>query len=109
MTASSLEGDDRRRYRRFPLSVPCYLITPKGGRIDGSIRDISRNGVYMRSEDLLPAGSECTLVVLSGPGTEVEVSGHVLRAESDGMALDFRSLDGASFERLQDLILSHMQ
>ena len=81
----------------------------KAHRIDGSIRDISRNGVYMRCEDTLAVESVCTLVVLSGPGTEVEVTSHVLRIESDGMALDFRGLDGASFERLQDLILSHMQ
>jgi hypothetical protein len=99
--------DERREFTRIvrPLEVDVLSDHP----IAGMTRDLSMNGLYVAAKFQLKVGTlvTCTLYVDGREGTvRITASGVVSRSTGDGMAVEFRELEGVdSFEHLQRLLL----
>lgn len=58
---TSSDAVDRRVSRRFPLDVPCELITSRSDRLAGRLIDLSKEGARISGVSGLDQGQACTL------------------------------------------------
>lgn len=58
---TSSDAVDRRVSRRFPLDVPCELITNRSDRLAGRLIDLSKEGARISGVSGLDQGQACTL------------------------------------------------
>ncbi len=102
-------GRDQRRNVRAPFETR-VTITPLDGQ--GTItatrtRDISLKGLYCYSPITLPQGTRCKIYIellgLQEP-LAVQVIGHVIRDDEEGMALFFDEIDLESFHHLKNIL-----
>lgn len=67
-------------------------------------RDLSMNGVFVESENPLPSGTDCDIVVHRTGAEGVRVSGRVARNTTTGFAVEFLEVDLASYGQLRDAV-----
>ena len=83
---------ERRKSFRFPLNtrVFCHI---KDKIYQGTVSDLSITGLYMKTTDIPPISSECSLeIVLQGDHsclTIHEIEGVILRVDENGAGIQF--------------------
>ncbi len=99
---------NQRQQTRVPFSTQVALTTPERElTAPGDCRDISMNGIFLRTDERLPLGSLCRLAVcLSGSSSrfELHLGGVVRRHDADGMGIHFTDYDLDSYIHLRNLV-----
>ncbi len=102
------DSGEHRRFLRVATAVEVE-VQGAGGSAQGTTRDISLAGMFVKTDQPIPEGSTCTatLYIDGRAGTmQILVQGEVLRVGSGGMAIGFSALTGLdSWEHLRNLIL----
>lgn len=108
MTAS--DGSDRRKGVRVRFDTGVSLTIESGDRTitaSGDIRDISLNGIFVRTTENLAIDSACN-IRLELSGTEVpivlEMKGKVVRLETSGVGIHFDAMDLDTFMHLKNVV-----
>jgi uncharacterized protein (TIGR02266 family) len=92
--------EDRRENTRVPVALP-VLYMSDSLTFESQARDLSRGGMFIRTELLDPVGTPCMLTVLPDGGAAVVMQGtvaHVVESRSDrqgrppGLGVKFTSL-----------------
>lgn len=105
---SDLKNEERRRDVRVDFETEVILRV--GGievKADGSSRDLSLKGMFVKTADPLMTGTRCQVdVKLKGLGEEValEMNGHVVRQEEGGIGILFDSVDLDSYVHLKNIV-----
>lgn len=86
------------------------LLAPEGGEsIDGTLRDVSATGLFVRTDKTLPPGTPCAITVVltdDAEGIGVRARGAIIRIEDEGLAVKIETIVGEnSFEHLRRLIM----
>ena len=85
-------SENRKRYR-IPVNVDVVIRSQdKAHTIFGRTRDISMQGLFVKSVGTVPVGSKCFVeIVAHGRGAEmiVKMSGMVARQENGGYGIEF--------------------
>ena len=108
------DGANRRQFTRVELegvdaaliSGPSTVVTVISDEIEFSsnVADVSMNGVFIRSGELIPAGTKCRVRLSNDAGLLIDVEGEVSRVDADGMAVQFTSLEIDDYQHLQRLV-----
>ena len=98
---------DKREAVRVPVRVPA-LCRSEGFVIDGFVEDLSRTGLFLRSQKLMATGSSAE-ISLNLPGEPpLQLSAEVVRVEHNseraGMGLRF-VIDGQDGRPLANFIM----
>ena len=99
---------ERRQRIRVDFETRIKLtIADREYHAEGSSRDLSLNGVFVRVEAEAKPGQKCRLsIYLSGmvEETALEIEGSVVRLEEGGLAVAFESMGLASFTHLKNIV-----
>ncbi len=115
-TNSDLNGEimvhmNPREFSRIGIDLHVILNLKHGITVEGSANDVSLKGVFLLSEQRADLGSACAVTMLFGDKEtgllELVAEGIVVRHETDGMAVEFTSLDLDTYDHLRNLILAH--
>lgn len=104
-----MQNENERR-QRIRVEFETRIKLTVGDReyhAEGSSRDLSLNGVFIRTDAEVETGSRCRLsIYLSGmvEETALEIEGAVVRVEENGLAVSFESMDLASFTHLKNIV-----
>jgi len=102
----------RRRYRRFPLYRKVRVIC-NGQSQELYSEDISLGGIYLKTKEPFPKGSEVALTLPLEEGTKVHLNGvivytintsHNSMKKPAGIAIEFSTRDTAGIEKLRDYL-----
>ncbi|OCC15866.1 type IV pilus assembly PilZ [Dissulfuribacter thermophilus] len=103
-------GIDKRKNLRVVFKTNCS-VEPINGDLSpfeaDSTKDISLKGMYIETENRLPIGSSCILILkLAGTSSELILSirAKVARADSNGLAFTFEEIDMDSFFHLRNVL-----
>jgi len=103
---------NQRQYSRSKVSIAATL-TPEGGDSFGvEVVDLSMGGVFVRSDQLLKAGSRCQVSMLLGHVKHelpIIADAVVIRAMDAGIALRFESIRLESIPNMQHVIVEHAE
>ena len=103
--------NDANRRRRTRVTFHTRVdIQSTGARImEVESRDLSHKGLSLVGDLPLKAGQGCSLVVhLSVEGEDAPVlrmEGRVVRADREGAAIDFVSMDAETYRHLRNLVI----
>lgn len=116
MVALSIEGfggrmiTDRRSSKRFAGQIG-IISSDEEGLNFAFIKDLSRDGAYIETQKLVPAGAKFSFVVSNGTHNSA-ISSRVVRIKdaffeggASGFGVSFEGLEGASKKLRDDLIL----
>ncbi|MCH8924496.1 MAG: PilZ domain-containing protein [Planctomycetes bacterium] len=108
------DGANRRQFTRVELegidaaliASPSTVVTVISDEIEFSsnVVDVSMNGVFIRSGELIPAGSKCRVRLSNDSGLLIDAEGEVSRVDADGMAVQFTSLEVDDYQHLRRLV-----
>jgi Tfp pilus assembly protein PilZ len=102
----------RRRYRRFPLYRRVHVIC-NGRSRELYSEDISLGGIYIKTKESFPEGSEVALTLPLEEGTQVHLNGVIvytvnMSQESAknpaGMAIEFSTRNNVGIEKLRSYL-----
>ena len=102
----------RRRYRRFPL-YRRVRVTCNGKSRELYSEDISLGGMYIKTREPLPEGSEVAITLPLEEGTQIHLNGVVVYTTSEfqnsmkkppGMAIEFSTRNNAGIETLRSYL-----
>jgi hypothetical protein len=98
-----------RQFTRVPVNMEVEVVAGKSTILGHLTKDVSLNGLFLSSEEKLPAGTDCHLTIFLGgrdSQQRIELRGKVVRVEERGMAFAFQEIMGSdSFAHLRTLIL----
>ena len=102
-------GIDKRRNVRVPFETRVTVTPEQGGGAVTSTKtkDISLKGIYCYSDETFPEGTRCHIRLElrgAGVGLDIEMKGHVVRRDAEGMALFFDEIDIESFSHLKNVL-----
>ena len=103
--------DDSNRRRRTRVNFRTRVdVQATGARLlDVESRDLSHKGLFLIGDLPLKAGQGCMLTVhLVGENETVPVlhmEGHIIRADPEGTAIDFVSMDAETYMHLRNLVI----
>ena len=104
----SNEVNEERRRPRVEFETEIALLSGSSEiRVGGSSKDVSLRGVFIRTEEKLPVGSECKVEIqLTGmvETLRLTINGHVARQETAGMAVIFDSMDLDTYTHLKNIV-----
>lgn len=102
------DNAEKRQGERVSFETKVFLKTSdKEIRVDGSSRDLSMRGLFVKTAEDFHRGSSCDIeVVLSGTidGVVLKMKGTVIRKEPTGVAVYFNSVDIDSYAHLKKLV-----
>jgi uncharacterized protein (TIGR02266 family) len=103
-------AQERRKQPRYPVQMP-VTVTSGPDTLTVLVRDISREAVFVNTEDAFPIGTEVTVTFgLPGKDGPLKVEGRVVRVAAigseggPGMAIRFSELSPAAQVRLDFFI-----
>lgn len=107
---------NRRQFSRIPLSLEADILSGDIPILSGRTKDLSMKGLFLLSQEQLPIGTDCHLVLLSsgrGPSASltsltlgIQVNGTVVRITDSGLGIEFKEIIGQeSFDYLHRLLL----
>jgi len=73
----------------------------------GSSRDLSLNGIYLKTDDDVPVGAECAIEISLFGMTEallLKMQGIIVRKEMSGIGISFNSMDLDSYAHLKNIV-----
>jgi hypothetical protein len=95
-------GRDRRRAERYRIEVP-ILYESEHLTVETVSRDLSANGVFVRTSILDEVSTDCRLVIQGDRGSKVTLTGRVRRVvdssdrgEPLGLGIEFLEIDAAA-------------
>lgn len=101
-------GEDRRLKQRVDFTTQIILrIKDAEIKIGGSSKDISLNGVFIRTSENLPLNESCDVeIILTGAAEPIKLktSGKLVRKESHGVAVAFGTMDLDSYSHLKNIV-----
>lgn len=102
----SPKGLEQRKESRYATRIPVRLLGTQGpGAV---ITDLSRSGVFVRSEQPAQLKDEVTLALTLEPGATLLLNGvvarRVLHGDDKGMGVQFHDLSAATQSRLDALV-----
>lgn len=101
-----------REFSRSHVSLKAELRTQGGLVMVGSVRDVSMKGVWIAYEKALPRSTQVQVTMLLHDVEErhrISARGHVVRADINGVAVEFDEVDSESVTHLQRLVLYNAQ
>ena len=103
------QESNAREFTRVNTRINIVLSTGESKNMNGAVKDVSANGVYVSCEGEAPEGTECHVeIALSEDPAGPVIKGHgrVVRVEADGLAINFTEIIGEdSFVHLRNLVL----
>jgi len=106
--ANANANDELRSFLRVATAIHAE-ISAAGGTVSGLTRDVSIKGVFILTDQLLPEGSTCSVLLrLDGQrsGGGVRATGYVSRAVAEGIAIEFTAVIGLdSWDHLRGLVM----
>ncbi len=100
--------EDKRRKIRVEFRTQVFLTVGASEiHVEGSSRDLSLNGIFIRTEESIPVESKCNVkVILSGmdDGLSLQMQGCIVRNDSSGVAVTFTSMDVDSYTHLKNVV-----
>ena len=100
---------NQREFIRVPVNMEVEVVSGKSTILGQLTKDISMNGLFLSSEEKLPLGTDCYLIIFLGQSKNlhrIKLKAKVIRAEEGGMAFAFQEIMGSdSFTYLRNLIL----
>lgn len=106
-------GRDRRRLRRFHKPIPA-LLAWAGRSAEASVKNLSKEGLFLRCDQLPPAGETVQVVIECPDGDKVEITG-IVRWNTDqypghsrhpGFGMVITPITDTYLEFFADLLLS---
>ena len=104
---------EKRLSRRFPTKIAVYAKDTKGLNF-GVIRDLSRSGAYIETNDLRNVGMDYSFIlsngVISSPVTAkiVRVNNALFEGGQSGLAVDFSENLRPMAKRLRDDLILYL-
>lgn len=99
---------NKRQFTRVDASIKVETKIGDAILAKGVTRNISANGVFIETQNILPKGSEIKIALYladDSPGNSIDIAGSVVRSQSDGMAIQFKKLQIDSLEQLKRIIM----
>ncbi|MBI5523478.1 MAG: PilZ domain-containing protein [Desulfarculus sp.] len=104
-----MDASNRRRRTRVNFRTKVDVQTTGARLVDVESRDLSHKGLYLVGDLPLKAGQGCTLTVhLVGEDENAPVlhmEGRIIRADRQGTAIDFVSMDAETYMHLRNLVI----
>jgi len=106
------DSDDRRRHARYETSIEVDYDAGDDNFLFAYVENISEMGIFIRTDEPLPVGSELTLR-FKPTGSELELAGEVVwinpvREQGDnpnpGMGVRFRDLGAEQREQIVAIV-----
>ena len=84
--------EDHRKHSRRSFDRPILYAT-RNRFFKGTIKDISKGGVFIEAPDMMAVGQRLTLAIPSGrQGRGLKLRGEIVRIDPEGLAIQFRSI-----------------
>jgi len=101
-----METGPQREFTRIPIGVEAKVETADRTILSSETMNVSMKGILVRTEEQLPAGTECEITLYLNHGEiRIEAHGSVVRAYAEGIAIQFDRLNGVeSYEHLRNLV-----
>jgi hypothetical protein len=98
-------GQQNRRYSRVKWGERAR-VTVGDAEASGPVMDISLNGVLVQADLAVTTGTACEVVIPLGEAPEhaIEAEGHVVRRDSQGLAIHFDAMELDSVAHLRQLV-----
>ncbi len=100
---------NRREFTRVRVNILSELRSGASVDINGTLANVSLNGMFLNTEAHLPEEAACNISLLLETGQEtvtIQIEGKVIRNGPWGMAIQFtKILDPESLNHLQNLVL----
>ena len=90
----NLPDDDKehRKHSRRSFDRPILYAT-RNRFFKGTIKDISKGGVFIEAPDMMAVGQRLTLAIPSGrQGGGLKLRGEIVRIDPEGLAIQFKSI-----------------
>jgi hypothetical protein len=97
-----------REFSRSCVRLEVEVVSGDARIASGQTRDVCMKGIFVFSDQRLPVGSRCRIVLRMGdPPSDIhmEADGAVVREEPEGFAVEFAEMDLESFHHLRNLVL----
>jgi PilZ domain len=97
--ASEAVAIERRRNRRFPISLKLRYLLSRSVNGEGQVCDMSSSGLLFQSRELLPIGGSIEVILawpflLNGDcPLQLRIEGRVLRSDRRGTAVRIRNYE----------------
>lgn len=96
---------EQRKHHRVPVNVGVTCIQRDGATFDGSVRDISVGGMFVRyPEEEIPFGTELTLVLRDVAPRELRLPAVVRWSDQHGFGVQFGVIGAYATHALVDLV-----
>ncbi|MBN2123393.1 MAG: PilZ domain-containing protein [Deltaproteobacteria bacterium] len=98
---------ERRRYTRIPFRVEAEVKIKEILYKVETLENLSIGGCLLPLRQEIQTGTPCEITILlvgTNPQTHVKVEGHVLRADTDNVAIRFTHIDPDSLLHLKSII-----
>jgi hypothetical protein len=79
---------DKRIYRRKPYSGHIFFVA-RNGFNEGTLKDVSRSGLFINSKARLPTGEIITMALPFLYGKNDKCKGQIMRSTRDGFGIEF--------------------
>ena len=87
-----IHAEDHRKHTRRSFDRPVLYAT-RNRFFKGTIKDISKGGVFIEAPDMMAVGQHLTLAIPSGgQGRGLKLKGKIVRIDPNGLAIRFRSV-----------------
>lgn len=96
-------GEEKRRRSRVSAQFDAYAYV-EGAKLPLVTHNISMKGALFDREPRLAKGQDCTLVFTLSKDVRVRLKGRVVRADDEGTAIDFESMDEQAFFHLRNMV-----
>lgn len=104
----SIDADDRRKKIRVDFRTEIIIQAgTKEFHVTGSSKDLSVSGIFVKTEQSIPPHTGCRVkIVLSGMSEPLtlQIEGRVVRSNTTGVAISFRSMDLDSYTHLKNIV-----
>jgi hypothetical protein len=77
------------------------------GDFNGSSTDLSLKGMFIRTQDVFPSGTQCLISVYLTGGIdkiELQMKGTIVRSNDEGMGITFDSMDVDTYSHLKNIV-----
>ena len=86
------EDKEHRKHSRRSFDRPILYAT-RNRFFKGTIKDISKGGVFIEAPDMMAVGQRLTLAIPSGrQGRGLKLRGEIVRIDPEGLAIQFKSI-----------------
>jgi uncharacterized protein (TIGR02266 family) len=107
------QGRERRRLKRFRSRVPALLLVD-GKAVDAHVKNLSKEGLFLRTDQLPEPGASVQVLLKPGDGRKIELNGTVRwttkqypgRSKHPGFGLLFDQVTDEYLQLYEDILTS---